>query len=181
MPLDHPPLPDSAALGDLFHAAFRGLRRTWAAQLAPFELTPHQWRALHVLAGGGHVHPHTYPEAPHRRRPAAGDDVEAEPQALRLNELADRLRIAPRSATEVVDQLEVKQLVTRRADPRDRRATQVVLTAQGTALQQRVMAVRRRESGRFFGRLETDEQAELARLLTLLAEDTDPVAPRRMP
>ncbi|MDD0859754.1 MarR family transcriptional regulator [Arthrobacter alpinus] len=45
--------------------------------------------------------------------PAAGD--------VRLKDLAERLRIAPRSATEVVDQLEAKGLVRREADPSDRR------------------------------------------------------------
>lgn len=148
--------PDSAALGDLFHAAFRGLRRTWSSQLAPFELTPHQWRALHVLAGG------------HGRPQGRG-----QAEALRLNEVAERLRIAPRSATEVVDQLEAKGLAARRPDPRDRRATQVLLTGEGEELLERVLAVRRQESGRFFGRLGADEQAQLARLLGILADDGD--------
>lgn len=44
-------------------------------------------------------------------RPAPGDPI-------RLKDLAERLRIAPRSATEVVDQLEVKGLVRRDPDPR---------------------------------------------------------------
>ena len=39
-------------LGDLMHVAFRRLRRGWSEQLAPFDLTPYQFRALQALAGG---------------------------------------------------------------------------------------------------------------------------------
>ena len=50
---------------------------------------------------------------------------------MRLSELSDRLHIAPRSATEVVDALEARGLVERRPDPSDRRATLVELTEHG--------------------------------------------------
>ncbi|WP_265739284.1 hypothetical protein [Arthrobacter polaris] len=32
-------LDETPDLGELFHTAFRGLRRTWSQQLAPWELT----------------------------------------------------------------------------------------------------------------------------------------------
>lgn len=48
-----------------------------------------------------------------------------------MSELADRLRIARRSATTVVDDLVERGLVERVADPRDRRATNVALTPAG--------------------------------------------------
>ena len=72
--------------------------------LAEWDVTPSQARALAVLRRGG-------------------------PQ--RLGELAEHLRIAPRSATEVVDALAERGLVERRPDPADRRATLVALTAHG--------------------------------------------------
>ncbi|MGA7203763.1 MAG: MarR family transcriptional regulator [Specibacter sp.] len=151
-------LDDSADLGELFHAAFRGLRRTWAEQLAPWELTPHQWRALmtlmrHCAPGTGH-------------EPEAG----REPDGVRLKEVAERLRIAPRSATEVVDQLEAKGLVRRDPDPTDRRATLVVATDAGRRLFADVSAQRRDKSNEYFAKLPAPDRAELARILGQLRD-----------
>lgn len=143
------PFPDDAPdLGELFHAAFRGLRRTWSEQLAPWELTPHQWRALLTLL---------------RRGPHAGDTGD-----IRLKDLAQRLRIAPRSATEVVDQLETKALVRREPDPSDRRATLIVATDAGKELFANVQAQRRDKSSEYFARLNEHDRTELARILSQL-------------
>ncbi|NVM99534.1 MarR family winged helix-turn-helix transcriptional regulator [Arthrobacter sp. SDTb3-6] len=143
-----------ADLGELFHSAFRGLRRTWAEQLAPWEMTPHQWRALMTLL----------------RACTPGLDAPAGPSApgVRLKDLAERLRIAPRSATEVVDQLEAKGLVRRDPDPTDRRATLVVATAAGQQLFADITAQRRDRSSEYFARLAAEDRAELARILALL-------------
>jgi len=145
----------SADLGELFHAAFRGLRRTWAEQLAPWELTPHQWRALQTLVRGC--------------GPGAGSAAGASAAGLRLKDLADRLRIAPRSATEVVDQLESKDLVRRDADPSDRRATLVVATPAGEQLFAEVSAARRDKSMEYFAQLAEPDRTELARILAQLS------------
>jgi DNA-binding MarR family transcriptional regulator len=142
---------DPADLGELFHAAFRGLRRTWAEQLSPWDLTPHQWRALATLL---------------RNCPPG---VDAETAGLRLKDLADRLRIAPRSATEVVDQLEAKGLVRREPDPTDRRATLVLATDEGTELFANLGAERRDKSNEYFAKLSASDRAELARILGELA------------
>ncbi|MCU6481007.1 DNA-binding MarR family transcriptional regulator [Arthrobacter silviterrae] len=149
----------SADLGELFHAAFRGLRRTWAEQLAPWELTPHQWRALQTLVRG------CGPGAGSGAGSAAG----ASAAGLRLKDLADRLRIAPRSATEVVDQLESKDLVRRDADPSDRRATLVVATPAGEQLFAEVSAARRDKSMEYFAQLAEPDRTELARILAQLS------------
>lgn len=156
--------PDPAHLGELLHAVFRRLRRRWAEQLAPFGLTPHQFRALDALAGrtGAHRHAHDRAEACHQG---------GEPCSLRVKDLADALRIAPRSATEVVDLLEQKGLAERVPDPSDRRATLVALTPRGTALRGKVREDRRRESEVYFARLDPEDRAELERLLRLLATD----------
>lgn len=168
MTADAPPgLTEDPDLGDLFHAAFRGLRRRWTHELAPFELTPHQWRALNTLARG------CGPCPPEVR--GAGGGPEA---GLRLKALADLLRIAPRSATEVIDQLETKELVERAPDPLDRRAVLVRLTADGQELRSRIHQSRRRQSTEYFGRLDSGERDELARLLGVLAGD-EPVAQHR--
>jgi DNA-binding MarR family transcriptional regulator len=54
--------------------------------------------------------------------------------AIRMSELADRLNIARRSATSVVDDLVTNGLLERRDDPTDRRAVEVAVTPSGTRL-----------------------------------------------
>jgi len=136
---------DSAALGELMHAAFRGLRGRWIKQLAPFDLTPHQFRALNAVARSG------------------------DGGGLRLKELAELLRIAPRSATEVVDQLEAKNLVQRGPDPSDRRATLITLTKQGASIRSEVREDRARQADEYFGVLSEEDRAGLERILAKLA------------
>ncbi|MCQ1986070.1 MarR family winged helix-turn-helix transcriptional regulator [Arthrobacter sp. zg-Y844] len=152
---------DPAALGELMHTAFRGLRKRWMQQLAPYDLTPHQFRALSAVARA----------AAHGAAPDTAG-VGCEP-GLRLKELAERLRIAPRSATEVVDQLTAKGLVERRAHPTDRRATLLTLTQAGERLRETVLADRKREADEFFSVLEPGDRAELARILGELGGGRD--------
>ena len=98
----------------------RQLRETSQETLAPWDITPAHLRALRVLRRGG---------------------------TMRLSELSDRLHIAPRSATEVVDALETRGLVQRRPDPGDRRATLAELTEQGATVLEAVRAAARRDRG----------------------------------
>jgi DNA-binding MarR family transcriptional regulator len=128
-------------LGELFWAVARELRTRTRDALEPWAITPSQSRALSVLLR----------DEPHR-----------------LGDLADRLRIAPRSATEVVDHLERQGLVERRPDAADRRATQIVLTDRGRAAADGIREARIIEADRFFGRLEPSDRTELARILDLL-------------
>ena len=65
-------------LPELLMRSARAMRRRWADSLAPWDLSPHQARALRV------VHRH---------------------EAARMGTIAAHLRIAPRSVTEVLDGL----------------------------------------------------------------------------
>jgi DNA-binding MarR family transcriptional regulator len=132
-----------AALGDLLMGAARTLRRRFGAVLAPWELSPHQARALRVVS--------------------AGDGV-------RLSELAEALRIAPRSATEVADGLQERGLVERAADPNDRRAVVLTATAAGRQVQREVDDARAADSAELFGRLSDADRADLARILRSLTD-----------
>lgn len=87
---------------------------------------------------------------------------------VRPGTLAEHLRIAPRSATEVVDDLQTRGLVERRPDPGDRRATLVALTEEGDRVSTAIRAARRAEADRFFGHLNDTDRAELARILRTL-------------
>ena len=113
-------------LVEAFWALSRRLRAMAQEALAEWDVTPSQARALAVLRRGG-------------------------PQ--RLGELAEHLRIAPRSATEVVDALAERGLVERRPDPADRRATLVALTAHGEEVSAAIRAARKTGASSLFARL----------------------------
>ena len=141
---------DDAPLGDLLMRAARTLRRSWGGALEPWGLSPHQARALGTVG---------------------------RTDGLRPSDLADALRIAPRSATEVVDALVERSLVTRTPDPGDRRAVVVRLTDAGRTALAQVEAARASDAERLFARLDDAERADLARLLRRLVEEEGP-APR---
>jgi DNA-binding MarR family transcriptional regulator len=141
-------------LVDTFWALSRRLRALAQEALAEWDVTPSQARALAVLRHGG-------------------------PQ--RLGELAERLRIAPRSATEVVDALAERGLVERRADPVDRRATLVALTSQGEEVSAAIRSARKTGASSLFARLPPSDREELARLLTNLRAAADVPPPHAPP
>jgi DNA-binding MarR family transcriptional regulator len=131
------------SLADAFGAVARQLREKSAETLAPWDITPAHLRALRTLSRHG---------------------------TMRLSELSERLEIAPRTATEVVDALQARDLVRRRADPADRRATLVEVTQYGATVLAEIRATRGTEAGRIFGRLSPAERAELASILSKLRD-----------
>jgi len=148
-----PPAP--AELADLFHAVAGGLRRTWMEDIAPFGISPHQWRALHSIVAHG--------DEPPRQR-----------------DVALALKIAPRSAAEVIRQLEEAGWVTRSPDPRDKRAVLLIPTEAGRELDARVHAIRSERTAGYFEVLPDGDRHELARLLgTLLQAHPRPAGHRR--
>jgi DNA-binding MarR family transcriptional regulator len=130
--------------GELLMAAARTLRRRFQHALESYDVTPGQSRALHVIVEHG---------------------------ATRPSEIADRLRIAPRSATEVIDALEARGLVARAPDPTDRRATRVTVTEEGRRLSRLIAQARWAESERHLARLSDADRADLDRILRRLLED----------
>ncbi|HJZ03812.1 MAG TPA: MarR family transcriptional regulator [Streptosporangiaceae bacterium] len=131
------------SLADAFGAVARQLREKSAETLAPWDITPAHLRALRTLTRHG---------------------------TMRLSELSEHLQIAPRTATEVVDALQAQDLVRRRADPGDRRATLVEVTEHGAGVLAEIRATRGTEAGRIFGRLSPADRADLARILTRLRD-----------
>jgi DNA-binding MarR family transcriptional regulator len=130
-------------LAEAFWAVARQLRETSQETLAPWDITPSHFRALRVLNRRG---------------------------VMRLSELSEHLRIAPRSATEVVDALESRGLVQRRPDPGDRRATLVEVTGRGAEVLDAIRAARGTETERIFGQLSPADRAHLARILRKLRD-----------
>jgi DNA-binding MarR family transcriptional regulator len=142
-PAEEPPL------DELLMGVARALRRRWSAGLGEvdgLDLSPHDARALRVI---GHHGP------------------------TRLGIVAEHLRIAPRSATDVVDRLESRGLVARAPDPDDRRAMTVSLTGRGVKVLAQVDERRREGAENFFGALTPAQRHTLATLLSRL--DVEPV------
>jgi DNA-binding MarR family transcriptional regulator len=138
-----PPDDGTAVLGELVLGVARTLRRRFMSALAPWDLSPHQARALRAVCGR---------------------------DGVRLSELADALRIAPRSATEVADGLQERGLVERSPDPADRRAVLLRPTDAGRRVQREVDDARAADSQELFARLSPADRAELVRLLRRLTD-----------
>lgn len=130
-------------LGELLMGASRAQRRRWRDVLAPWDLSPHQARALAVVC---------------------------ERDGVRLSDLAEALRIAPRSATEVADGLQERGLVERTPDPGDRRAVILRPTDEGRRIRGEIGAARAADSSELFARLTPEDRDTLARILRTLAD-----------
>ena len=130
-------------LGELLMRASRAQRRRWRDVLAPWDLSPHQARALAVVC---------------------------ERDGVRLSDLAEALRIAPRSATEVADGLQDRGLVERTPDPGDRRAVILRPTDEGRRIRGEIGAARAADSSELFARLSPEDRETLARIMRTLAD-----------
>ncbi len=140
------PAPDDETLSEAFWAVARRLRHLTHDTVTPLGITPGQARAVNVLRRHGE---------------------------MRLSDLSHHLRIAPRSATEVVDALEAAGLLTRSPDPADRRATLVTLTPAGDDVAEQLAAARSAEADAFFARLTDTDRTTLAAILRTLRQYPD--------
>ena len=123
-------------------ALARRVRRAYADSLAEWHVTPSQSRALRVLA--------------------------SREEGMRPSVLAEELRIAPRSATEVADALVERGWLQRAPDPTDRRATTLTLTPAGLDLVARIDDVRREASERVLDVLPAAQRRTLHEILTVV-------------
>jgi DNA-binding MarR family transcriptional regulator len=128
---------------EVFWAVTRRLRVHTRIALEPWHVSPSQSRALGVLSRHGE---------------------------MRLSALAEHLHIAPRSATEVIDDLEQRGLAARKPDPSDRRATLVALTPEGVATVHAINEARAAEGERLFAGLDAADRADLTRILRRLRD-----------
>jgi DNA-binding MarR family transcriptional regulator len=144
LPADPPvDVQDEVELADAVMRAGKRMRRETFHRLSPYGITPSQGRALDVLARG--------------TRRGGG--------MIRLNQLAERLHIAPRSVTTVVDALEAAGLVARTQDPEDRRAILLQLTEAGTGMVEQIGRIRQEVAGEYFGAITPEQRAGLLGLL----------------
>ncbi|MGE4425622.1 MAG: MarR family winged helix-turn-helix transcriptional regulator [Solirubrobacteraceae bacterium] len=98
---------------------------------------------------------------------------------LRMRELADSLRVVPRSATSVVDALEEAGLVERRPDPEDRRSVRVHILDAGRSRLREMRRARAAAADDLIGVLPPDDRAELDRLLRIIDAEAEAAWCRR--
>ncbi|WP_190130614.1 MarR family winged helix-turn-helix transcriptional regulator [Streptomyces mashuensis] len=84
-------------------------------------------------------------------------------EPMTMRQLAGRMGCEPSNATFVIDKLEAQGLMERRPHPTDRRAKQLVLTEQGTAMRNDLMTLL--EEGSPLGGLTAEERDALYGLL----------------
>ncbi len=133
----------AAEVADLVAATSRRIRIAANRDLGPLGVTWSQVRALRTLARC---------DGP-----------------VRMSDLAERLGIARRSTTSVVDELVERGLVERLADPGDRRAVEVGVTPAGHRLLDDLRTRRRTAASELTAALSTAELATLRDLLSRLA------------
>lgn len=138
-------IPTELEVADLIHSVNRRIRNATYEHLDPLGITPSQARALRVLhrAGG----------------------------RMQMSELAERLRIARRSATSVVDELVARGLVARADDPLDRRAVVVSPTPKGAALLAELTRRRHRAARRVLAPLPAADLIALRDLLRRVEDE----------
>ena len=94
--------------------------------------------------------------------------VLGEEKPLAQVEMSERLGIDRNTMVLLLDDLEARGLVTRRRDPRDRRAHQVSLTDAGRDVLAQSTALARRTNEEVFAPLSAEERAQLHALLSRL-------------
>jgi DNA-binding MarR family transcriptional regulator len=94
--------------------------------------------------------------------------VLGEEKPLSQVEMGERLGIDRNTMTLLLDDLEARRLVTRRRDPRDRRAHRVSLTDKGRDVLKKSTALAQRTNDEVFAPLSPDERAQLHALLSRL-------------
>jgi len=124
------------------------------------------WRELGTILASRRLLASLSGEAAGRLTPTKlrGLQLLAERGGLRIGELADRMAVDETTATRLVDRLEAMGAATRERAEEDRRATVVVLTAEGERLA--AEAARRHQDfvRDVLATLDADERAELVRL-----------------
>src|SRR3954471_3186206 len=132
---------DDETLAEAFWSVARRIRHLTHDSVTPLGITPGHARAIGVLRRHG---------------------------GMRPSDLAHHPRIAPRSATEVVDALVDRGLAQRAPDPEDRRAIVVTLTADGERVGHEVRSARAQGAEAVFGGLSPADRDALGRILRSL-------------
>lgn len=138
-------------IGFLIHDVARLLREDFAGRACELRLTQARWRTLMVLA-----------------------KMEGCSQVT----LARALNVRAITLGRSIDRLEAAGLVERRADPRDRRAVELHLTAPSKSTVARLLTLGRGTSERALRGLEPEEREQLLALLERVKRNLSEPVPR---
>lgn len=132
---------ESRTLGFLIHDIGRMLRAEFAVRAVELRLTQTQWRAIAYLA---------------------------RMEGCRQNELAEVIEVRPITVCRLLDRLALLELIERRPDPVDRRATRLFLTARARAKVERLRSIADGISKRALASVSAAEREKLLDLLTVV-------------
>jgi len=136
----------------------------------------------HGPHGHGRGGDHDHHGGPHAAPPWAGarfagparfrllEALASASEPLSVSEIGEAIGVDQPRASRLVQQAVQMGLVRREADPADARRTRIVLTEQGTAIVRGFRGDRREAIAEALTDFTDDERAELARLLTKLAD-----------
>jgi DNA-binding MarR family transcriptional regulator len=127
----------------LLHRATNEVNRAWRERLRPYGLTIQRWQVLSVLAAF---------------------------DGARITEVAELVSVDQPVVSRVIDQMERDGLVTRIADPDDRRVTLVQLTDTGRSTHADLMPDATRFVDDLTAAMDDETIGQLAAALTALAE-----------
>jgi MarR family 2-MHQ and catechol resistance regulon transcriptional repressor len=88
-----------------------------------------------------------------------------------IQKIGDKVLIASSSITYVVDKLEKKKLVKRKACPKDRRTTYAAITAEGRSLMESIFPKHKNSITKLFAGLTVEEKDEMIKQLKKLGYD----------
>ena len=146
MPATHRPSALEDHLGFWLRALSNHVHRGFERELARFDVSVPQWVALRRMF-----------------------DVEA----ISVTELAAAVGVDQGATSRMVERLIEREWVRREADPSDRRASRLRLTAAGKKLVPRLAEAADRNDRMFFAAITARERTELVRLVKRLVEAHD--------
>ena len=141
---------DSTELAEALRSLQWRLRRRSHADVDDLGITPAQGRVLRVVGHGA--------QGPR-------DSRCGEQRLPRMGEVAERMRIAPRSLTDLVDPLETAGLLRRTQDPTNRRSLVLELTPEGEEVLDALRERSRATAATAFAVLDEEERAQLLALV----------------
>lgn len=92
-------------------------------------------------------------------------------EGIKQGGLAEILEVEPITAGRMIDRMQESGLVERRADPADRRAWLLHLTARGREIIDRLQPLAQEMSGKAMAGIDDAEKAELLRILETMLEN----------
>src|SRR5580765_6189935 len=94
--------------------------------------------------------------------------------SLPLGQLADRLACVKSNVTQLVDRLEAEGLVTRSADPEDKRSRLASITDAGRQIHQDGARIQRQVEEELFATLSVDDSVRLSEIIAKLKSASRP-------